>query len=372
MVLDMAQYFLQSFDSLASAFRFLDRFQTQQITLQNVIEKLQSLNVSKAMLEKVTGFFRFLDRGGEGTISWAEFKQLNDLWSEMFLGLEEFLFFLQFKITVEKMAEKRGMLRPPEILGAANLPNPSSGAAPSAFEAQDRDLDLRISRQNRLTKNLLQTMIIGHPPKHKTQMENVRYRYTASNFLDNETFTLDSLPEVWDWLDTDQSGSISQQEFNDTVAKYHYNRQNVTMVYRFIDADGDEIERDEFLFGLRKMMVKARVNAHMTSGKNRKDPNVPKAPVVKGKRGIALGSGPSSAKVGPASSPGSTPASPGDAASSPGQTTGSQGAGSRPASASQSPVKMESSSDDDLEFASDDDGSDLEGIEEDEEGVDNE
>ncbi|CAD7928616.1 unnamed protein product [Amoebophrya sp. A120] len=331
-VLDMGQYFLQNFDSLASAFRFLDRFQTQQITLQNVLEKLATLSVSKTLIEKVTPFFRFLDRGGEGTISWAEFKQLNDLWSEMFLGLEEFLFFLQFKITVEMKAEKRGFIIPEEfssrpgtassgrrpkspksVADGASLGDSETAGFPrhktkkELIEEAQRSADIaareRRKKADNLTKNLLKTMIIGYPPKvesntdkdskHDAEVQATNSTgnlaaaqlppllYTASNFLDNDTFTLASLPEVWDWLDKDGGGSLSMEEFNAAVAKYHYHRQNTHMLYGFIDADGDEIEREEFLFGLKKMMQKARANAGLASGKNRKDPTVPKPPPVR-------------------------------------------------------------------------------------------
>ena len=51
-----------------------------------------------AMQTKVRECFRFFDQGGEGSISWAEFQVMNDIWSEMALTLQEFLWFLTLKV----------------------------------------------------------------------------------------------------------------------------------------------------------------------------------------------------------------------------------------------------------------------------------
>ena len=50
------------------------------MTLRGFEEALLRMGVKKNKVEKVLQCFRFMDRGGEGSISWCEFMIVNDLW----------------------------------------------------------------------------------------------------------------------------------------------------------------------------------------------------------------------------------------------------------------------------------------------------
>ena len=76
-----------------------------------------------------------------------------------------------------------------------------------------------------------------------------------------EGFEFCGLQGCWDMMDADGGGSISQEEFADIVKKYQYNRQNNDVIYFVLDADGDEISRDEFILGLKALRRKHKAAA---------------------------------------------------------------------------------------------------------------
>lgn len=80
-------------------------------------------------MDRVKLCFRFLDRSGEGSLCWCEFKALNDIWNEMLVGLEEFLFFMRLRATSIELCRTKGLLkeqRPPSQAGTG--PHQGRGA----------------------------------------------------------------------------------------------------------------------------------------------------------------------------------------------------------------------------------------------------
>ncbi|CAD7975814.1 unnamed protein product, partial [Amoebophrya sp. A25] len=110
---EMAIYLLHQFESLPDSFRYLDKLRVNSVTMKMCNDRILKLGVAPQFADKIQSCFRFLDRTREGTLSWVEYKVLSDIWSEMFLGLEEFLFFLR-RLNVHqsflRLGKERSML----------------------------------------------------------------------------------------------------------------------------------------------------------------------------------------------------------------------------------------------------------------------
>ena len=247
--------------------------------------------------------FRFMDRGGEGTISWIEFKVLDDLWKEIFLGLEEFLFVLQLKITSERLAEEKGFLRGRVVhQGYEDEGKKKKGrtsyldSVKSALKEDVRREDEKKSRSSRGSGTASMAGTVSMALESETK--NATTQILMPSFLGNptepvtrflpknESFQLATLEDVWSALDSDGGGSISFSEFLLCLQKYQYFRQNNDIVYAFLDADGGEISRDEFLDGFREMMIKTTYSGGSVG--KRKDPTPPPiSPQAKSKAAAA-------------------------------------------------------------------------------------
>lgn len=59
-------------------------------------------------------------------------------------------------------------------------------------------------------------------------------------------FVLRSLQDVWNYLDSDQSGDLSTVEFFGAIAKLNYQGVNVNYLYHLMDLDGDLVSQGKF------------------------------------------------------------------------------------------------------------------------------
>ncbi|CAD7935375.1 unnamed protein product [Amoebophrya sp. A25] len=302
-MLDFAIMAMHKFSNLKMAFKFCDRYKRGRINLQDMKAQFTKSGANTRALNALTDCFRFLDRGGEGTVSWDEFRVVQYLWSEMFLGLEEFIYHLRFKMAVEQRAlltgysdprrrkkvDAREVLRGVKSLTA--LPGQSSEEAGSSMNTFDiapgeggeqgqgggasgsgpTSKQAKAAKKKRRRKGETNE---EKQMKMRNELKNLRERQQPQPvvaFMDHD-FELLSLSQVWDLLDVDGGGSISFEEFLEGVSKYEYRRQNVGILYNFLDVDGrGEIERHAWMDGLESMMRKMHAGAQTAAEKNRMD-----------------------------------------------------------------------------------------------------
>lgn len=103
-VLDLLEFFISRFKNVDEAFLQVDGSADQstgngEITLKEMKEGLQKMECKKfkgadenAKIERI---FRYLDPGGEGSVSLNEWQVLGQLWSEFDLTIREFVQFLE-------------------------------------------------------------------------------------------------------------------------------------------------------------------------------------------------------------------------------------------------------------------------------------
>jgi len=101
-VLDLLEFFISRFQNCDEAFRkivSLSDTKSQLITLRVFQSALRAMECGKFKGEDETkrlqAIFRYLDPGGEGSISLDEWRVLGQLWSEFDLTIREFVQFLQ-------------------------------------------------------------------------------------------------------------------------------------------------------------------------------------------------------------------------------------------------------------------------------------
>ncbi|CAE7582086.1 Zdhhc8 [Symbiodinium natans] len=104
-VLDLLEFLISRVDSMQAAFNLIDggepgSVSNSELTLRELEQGLKSMGCQKfagsdesARIEKV---FRYLDPGGEGTVSMQEWMVLDQLWKEFDLTIREFVQFLQY------------------------------------------------------------------------------------------------------------------------------------------------------------------------------------------------------------------------------------------------------------------------------------
>lgn len=104
-VLDLLEFLISRVDSMQAAFNAIDggepgSVSNSELTLRELEMGLKSMGCQKfagpdesARIEKV---FRYLDPGGEGTVSMQEWMVLDQLWREFDLTIREFVQFLQY------------------------------------------------------------------------------------------------------------------------------------------------------------------------------------------------------------------------------------------------------------------------------------
>ncbi|CAD7924667.1 unnamed protein product [Amoebophrya sp. A120] len=274
-ILDIALVLMHKFPNLKAAFKYLDRYKRRQINLQDIKAQFSRMRVNKRTQARLQDVFRFLDRGGEGQVSYDEFKVFSYLWSEMFVGLEEFIYHLRFKMAVEKRALETTTYRDPrrrrkedvtKMKGVKMVTDAEKqpGAAEDSPEDDGSGQGKKMEKKKSKSKKAEKKEDTEADKKRKMQEERKRLMERVQpgpvlGFLDQDFEPL-SLAEAWDIMDTDGGGSLSQKEFISVIGKYQYRRQNVGIIYNFLDADGDEIERHEWMSGLEKMMKKMRDN----------------------------------------------------------------------------------------------------------------
>eukprot|EP00392_Amoebophrya_sp_AT5.2_P006882 g6894.t1 len=395
--LDREQTRIEWWMSLEETPAHMLEFAIYFLTVKTLEEGFLKLGVGPKFQNRLELCFRFLDRTREGTISWIEYKVLNDIWSEMFLGLEEFVFFLRCKVTAEKLAREKFLLkaqRPPvnsewrqrEIQrrattvagnlqstvktslgtkivitenagllrrdslkekdfsagyaffagvgggggkekvvdseqpaqhggsrgGAAAKTTAAAGTgnkktvgfdAPSPTSAKSRRSSIKGTRSAGAHSNSRQNAAddINHDDDDE-QNNQLAFGKTVSEFFRDtandrpqdllpahdfcsgggkkKAFALCGLEEVWQALDRDGGGSISEKEYIAAVKRYHYKRPNRTILYHLINSDGvGEIDRDEFLVGMERLTRKTLGHnlADQTERLGRKDGKVPVA-----------------------------------------------------------------------------------------------
>ena len=87
-----------------------------------------------------------------------------------------------------------------------------------------------------------------HSTKTTASLSAATLLPVATGFFTDHDFSLVDLPTIFDVLDEDGEGAIDQQEFVRALAKYDYNRPNKDLLYFFLDQDGDDITREEFMW----------------------------------------------------------------------------------------------------------------------------
>eukprot|EP00392_Amoebophrya_sp_AT5.2_P019547 g20434.t1 len=270
-MLDMGILMMHKFPNLRAAFKYLDRYKRRQVNLQDVRAQFTRMRASKRALSKLQECFRFLDRGNEGTVSWDEFSVFQRLWNEMFMGLEEFIYHLRFKMAVERRARERNYLDPrrrkkEDVLAMKGVK--MVAAAPKDLKTDE--VDDEEEKERKKTKAEKKTKMKKKSAKAETAEDLKRKALEERKrlmertqpepvvgFLD-DSFEPLSLEEAWEIMDADGGGSLSMTEFVQIIGKYQYRRQNVGIIYNFLDADGDEIEKEEWMTGLEAMMKKMR------------------------------------------------------------------------------------------------------------------
>jgi Ca2+-binding EF-hand superfamily protein len=101
-VVELLSWLLTKFSSMDEAFKVAVGSKAAMNKLQfETFLKEQGLTKFKGKgdveEQRITGVFRWLDPGGDGTLSRLEFRIMQELWNEMDLCLREFAQFLSFK-----------------------------------------------------------------------------------------------------------------------------------------------------------------------------------------------------------------------------------------------------------------------------------
>ncbi|CAJ1430646.1 unnamed protein product [Effrenium voratum] len=101
-VLDLLEFMISRFQNCDEAFWKivgLSDVKTQLITLRNFSAALKAMECGKFKgadeTQRLQAIFRYLDPGGEGSISFNEWRVLGQLWNEFDLTIREFVQFLQ-------------------------------------------------------------------------------------------------------------------------------------------------------------------------------------------------------------------------------------------------------------------------------------
>jgi len=99
-VLDLLEFLIGNFDDVYQAFHKIDgEGGNGVITLKEFVEGLAEINCTKykgkGEKERVDAVFRYLDPGGEGSVSEEEWGVLDQLWKEYQLCISEFVWFVQ-------------------------------------------------------------------------------------------------------------------------------------------------------------------------------------------------------------------------------------------------------------------------------------
>jgi len=104
-VLDLLEFLIGNVKSMEEAFNIIDGGEpgctsNSQLTLREFESGLKSLGCKKFEgadeQARIAGVFRYLDPGGEGSVSAKEWSVLDQLWKEFDLTIREFVQFLQF------------------------------------------------------------------------------------------------------------------------------------------------------------------------------------------------------------------------------------------------------------------------------------
>lgn len=104
-VLDLLEFFLSRVKTMDEAFNIIDGGEpgstsNSELTLREFENGLRSMGCQKFTgpdeQARIAAVFRYLDPGGEGTVSQKEWSVLDQLWQEFDLTVREFVQFLQF------------------------------------------------------------------------------------------------------------------------------------------------------------------------------------------------------------------------------------------------------------------------------------
>jgi len=100
-VLDLLEYFLSRVESVGQAFTMIDGEDGNGvITLRELEDGLVEMGCHKfnncTEKDKIANIFRYLDAGGEGSVSREEWNILGQLWDELHLCIKEFVQFLEY------------------------------------------------------------------------------------------------------------------------------------------------------------------------------------------------------------------------------------------------------------------------------------
>ncbi|CAK9069335.1 Hypothetical protein (Fragment), partial [Durusdinium trenchii] len=100
-ILDLLEFLISRFQNVDEAFRKIVRIsdtKSEQITLRVFSDGLKAMDCGKFKGEdenkRLQAIFRYLDPGGEGTVSLNEWRVLGQLWSEFDMTIREFVQFL--------------------------------------------------------------------------------------------------------------------------------------------------------------------------------------------------------------------------------------------------------------------------------------
>eukprot|EP00928_Gymnodinium_smaydae_P093419 TRINITY_DN7758_c1_g1_i1.p1 TRINITY_DN7758_c1_g1~~TRINITY_DN7758_c1_g1_i1.p1 ORF type:complete len:1373 (-),score=176.40 TRINITY_DN7758_c1_g1_i1:329-3958(-) len=101
-MIEFLEFLINNFDSAKAAFRAIDGPDGNGvITLREFEEGMEEIDChkfdGKDRAQRVAAVFRYLDPGGEGSVSLDEFLVLDQLWKELDLSMREFVQFLYFK-----------------------------------------------------------------------------------------------------------------------------------------------------------------------------------------------------------------------------------------------------------------------------------
>eukprot|EP00931_Biecheleriopsis_adriatica_P073498 TRINITY_DN4776_c1_g2_i1.p1 TRINITY_DN4776_c1_g2~~TRINITY_DN4776_c1_g2_i1.p1 ORF type:complete len:1515 (+),score=303.88 TRINITY_DN4776_c1_g2_i1:282-4547(+) len=104
-VLDLLEFFISRVKNMQEAFEMIDGGEpgttsNSELTLREFEEGLKSMECTKFEgpdeKARIAAVFRYLDPGGEGSVSLAEWSVLEELWREFDLTIREFVQFLAF------------------------------------------------------------------------------------------------------------------------------------------------------------------------------------------------------------------------------------------------------------------------------------
>jgi len=98
-VVDLLEFLIGRYTDLSKPFKDIDgEGGNGQITLKEFVEGMDEIECHKFdgpdKEERIKKVFRYLDPGGEGSVSQDEWDMLNQLWNEFDLSIKEFVYFL--------------------------------------------------------------------------------------------------------------------------------------------------------------------------------------------------------------------------------------------------------------------------------------